>query len=149
MTRPVSVREATPATAGHVVQIVNAAYHRVPGLANGNETRADVLERLRAGTVLLFSHAGKDCGTLSYAPDPDRPDVAEVRRWAVHPGAQRRGIGASMGELIVKRLKAEGYTAAEGFSLEVMPAMHRIHAAHGADVTSLPALKGRLVRIPL
>lgn len=149
MTTPVNIREATPATAGHVVRIVNAAYHRVPGASDFQETRADVLARMQAGTVLLFSRDGKDCGTVSYAPDTDRPGLAVVTRFAVHPAVQHRTVGTAMGALLIARLRAQGYTFAHGFTDQDMHAAQALYARAGAVLTPNPDHHGLYVHIDL
>lgn len=149
MSGSVTVREVTPAHAWRVVRIVNAAYHRVPGAQTFKETRADVLERLEAGTVLLFGHAGKDAGTVSYAAHPDHPGVALVTRYAVHPAVQRRAVGGAMAARLIERLRAEGYASARGFTDEDMRAARALYARAGAVLTPAPHHHGFHVHIGL
>jgi ribosomal protein S18 acetylase RimI-like enzyme len=60
-------------------------------------------------------------------------DEAEFRMLAVGPGAQRRGVGSALMDLVVRRAREDGARAIVLSSLAEMTVAHRIYARQGFE----------------
>jgi ribosomal protein S18 acetylase RimI-like enzyme len=81
-------------------------------------------EVLGAVTVCPIGSPWREIGTN---------DEAEFRMLAVGPGAQRRGVGSGLMDLVVRRAREDGARAIVLSSLAEMTAAHRIYARQGFE----------------
>jgi ribosomal protein S18 acetylase RimI-like enzyme len=75
------------------------------------------------------------CPTDSPWREIGADDEAEFRMLAVAPGAQRRGVGSALMDLVVRRAHEDGATAIVLSSLAEMTAAHRIYRRQGFERT--------------
>lgn len=104
-------RDARPADAPTLHALYHEAYavhrdpHRPP-VAALRDTVADVESYLAEGPILVAEEEGALVGSVALRP------IANVRRLAVHPDAQRAGLAGALLEAALERARAEGYAHA-------------------------------------
>jgi len=89
--------------------------------------------------VAADEESGEVLGSVTLCPvgSPWREigadDEAEFRMLAVAPGAQRRGVGSALMDLVVRRAREDGARGIVLSSLGEMTAAHRIYARQGFE----------------
>jgi ribosomal protein S18 acetylase RimI-like enzyme len=114
----VEIREARPEDHQAIAELTVAAYRALPGapLSGGYEARLrDVVGRATAALVLVAVEDGDIVGAVTYVPGPQSPwaelldeGEAGVRMLAVHPAAQRRGVGTVLVRACIDRARRDG-----------------------------------------
>jgi ribosomal protein S18 acetylase RimI-like enzyme len=83
--------------------------------------------------------SGEVLGSVTLCPvgspwrEIGKDDEAEFRMLAVAPGAQGRGVGSALMDLVVRRAHEDGAAAIVLSSLAEMAAAHRIYRRQGFD----------------
>lgn len=138
MSVPLLVREARSVDDEAVAVIVSTAYQ-----ATGvqlTEHAAAVAYRRAHGSVFVIEEYGSVVGTFMLTPTttPQGLPAAKLYRFAVHPRAQRRGIGDAAVRAIISHARERGYYALAGFSPHGMDTAHRLYERYGARPVHLP-----------
>nr|WP_255219550.1 GNAT family N-acetyltransferase [Kocuria salina] len=99
------------------------------------ERAEDVAARRQQGLVIVVERLGWLVATCTLAPRQATPGAMLLSRFAVHPTAQRQGIGNDVLKELVALLVARGVTTVAGFSLHQMQTAHRLYQRLGAHPT--------------
>jgi ribosomal protein S18 acetylase RimI-like enzyme len=137
----IEIRRVRPDEAEAAGQLVEAVYRRLDGLVMEPDYArelADVAGRMDAGVVLVALVDGRLVGCVTYVPDASSPlaedlrdGEAGVRMLAVHPAAQRRGIGRALTIACIERARAAGRRGVFLHSDRQMPAAHALYRSLG------------------
>ena len=133
MSTDLRVRVATATDDAAVAEVITDAYQGT-GVAL-LERAEDVAARRHQGLVIVVERCGQLVATCTLAPHQAAPGAMVLSRFAVHPAAQRQGIGDDVLKELVALLVARGVTTVAGFSLHQMQAAHRLYQRLGAHPT--------------
>ena len=137
------LRRATEADHAAVGEVTVAAYEEF-----GKAAEVGYVEHLRDAAsrdrdaelwVAADEATGEVLGSVTLCPSgsPWREigsdDEAEFRMLAVAPGAQGRGVGSALMDLVVRRAREDGAAAIVLSSLAEMTAAHRIYRRQGFE----------------
>jgi ribosomal protein S18 acetylase RimI-like enzyme len=137
------LRRATPADHAAIGEITVAAYAEYTQAAEVGyvEHLRDAASRDREAELWVATEDESDdlLGSVTLCPvaspwrEIGRDDEAEFRMLAVAPGAQRRGVGSALMNLVVRRAREDGAAAIVLSSLAEMTAAHRIYQRQGFE----------------
>ena len=135
------VRRATDADHAAVGEVTVAAYAAYTQAAEVGYVAhlRDAASRDREAELWLAEdeESGEVLGTVTLCPvgSPWREigsdDEAEFRMLAVSPAAQRRGVGSTLMDLVLRRAREDAAAAVVLSSLAEMTAAHRIYERQG------------------
>ena len=135
------VRRATAADHDAIGELTVAAYADFTNAAEVGyvDYLRDVATRDREAELWVADdeETGEVLGSVTLCPvgSPWREigadDEAEFRMLGVGPGAQRRGVGSALMDLVVRRAHEDGMSAIILSSLAAMTAAHRIYERQG------------------
>lgn len=132
----VHLRDARPADGPDLLALYHEAYalhadpHRAP-VAALRDTLADVEGYLREGPVLVAEDDGALVGSVALRP------IANVRRLAVRPALQRRGLASQLLEAAVERARRERFAWAMLDTFEGHPWLPGFYAGRGFTPRSI------------